>query len=215
MDPNMFSLDSSSLTAALAALSLAFGAGCAEDLKLDGEDGPTGTVATEPLADGSFMTRVDASDAEAWIYFSFVSGGQVIPLDPLTSSDWDLGFQRFHIISNGGASGSGGAAVAMLTEQSFEAVTSAPADGYVPDQPDSDDSDTVVNSVFEEGDGWYAYDEMTYRLSPRANVYVVQTARGAHYKLALLDYYDAAGSSGHPSFSWAELPETGTPGVDP
>jgi len=211
----MFSLDSSSLTAALAVLSLAFGAGCAEDLKLDSEDGPTETVATEPLADGSFMTRVDASDAEAWIYFSFVSRGQVIPLDPLSSADWDLGFQRFHIVSNGGASGSGGAAIAVLTEQSFDAVSSAPADGYVPDQPDSDDSDSVVNSMFEEGDGWYAYDDMTNRLSPRGNVYVVQTARGAHYKLAILDYYDVAGSSGHPSFSWAELPESSTPGVDP
>ena len=164
----MVSLDSSSLRAALAALSLAFAAGCAEDLKLDGEEGPAETIATEPLADGSFMTRVDASDAEAWIYFSFVSGAQVIPLDPLNSSDWDLGFQRFHIISNGGASGSAGAAIAVLTEQSFDAVVSAPADGYVPDQPDSDDSDSVVNSAFEEGDGWYAYDEMTNRLSPRA-----------------------------------------------
>lgn len=211
----MFSLDSSSLRAALAGLSLAFATGCAEDLKLDGEAGPAETVATERLADGSFMTRVDASDSEAWVYFSFISGGQVLPLDPLSSSDWDLGFQRFHIISNGGASGSAGAAVALLTEQSFDAVVSAPADGYVPDQPDSDDSDSVVNSAFEEGDGWYAYDEMTNRLTPRANVYVVQTARGASYKLALLDYYDGAGSSGHPSFSWAELPETGIPGVDP
>lgn len=216
----MFSFDSSSLTTALAVLSLACGAGCAEDLKLDGEDGPLETVATEPLADGSFLTRVDASDAEAWVYFSFVSGGQVIPLDPLSSPDWDLGFQRFHIVSNGGASGSGGAAIAVLTEQSFEAVVSAPADGYLPDQPDGDDSDTVVNSAFEEGDGWYAYDETTNRLSPRANVYVVQTGRGAHYKIALVDYYDGAGSSGHPSFSWAalpeiELPDIGTPGVDP
>jgi hypothetical protein len=80
----MISLDSSSLTAALAVLSLAFGAGCAEDLKLDNEAGSTETVATEPLADGTFMTRVDASDPDVWIYFSFVSGGQVIPLDPLT-----------------------------------------------------------------------------------------------------------------------------------
>jgi hypothetical protein len=208
----MFSFDSSSLRAALAVLSLASGAGCAEDLKLDDEDGPTATVATEPLADGSFTTRVDASDYEAWVFFSFVSGGEVIPLDPLSSTDWDLGFQRFHIISNGGASGSGGAAIAVLPEQTFEAVASAPADGYVPDQPDSDDGDMVVNSAFEEGDGWYAYDELTNRLSPRANVYVVQTARGAHYKLAFLDYYDVAGSGGYPMFSWAELPGSGVPG---
>ena len=81
----------------------------------------------------------------------------------------------------------------------------APGDGYVADQPDTDDDDTAVNSAFEEGDGWYAYDEATNRLSPRAYVYVIQTARGAHYKLSILDYYDAAGTSGHPSFAWAEL----------
>ncbi|HTV18570.1 MAG TPA: HmuY family protein [Polyangiaceae bacterium] len=200
----MFAIDSRSL-AVVAALSLLASAGCAEDLELSTDDGPAETVATEPLDDGSFMTRVDASSSDEWIYFSFVSGGQVIPLDPANSSDWDLGFQRFHIISNGGASGSGGSAVAVLLEQQFDAVLSPPTDGYVVDQPDSDDSDTVVDTVFEEGDGWYAYDDMTNRLSPRANVYVVQTTRGAHYKLSIVDYYDSAGSSGHPSFSWAEL----------
>lgn len=211
----MVSFDSGSLAAALAVLSLSLGAGCAEDLALDGDDGPAQTIATEPLADGSFTTRVDASDSETWIYFSFVSGGQVLPLDALNSPDWDLGFQRFHIISNGGASGSGGAAVAVLPEQRFDAVVAAPAAGYVPDQPDGDDGDSVVDSAFEQGDGWYAYDETTNRLSPRPNVYVLQTARGAHYGLALLDYYDAAGSSGHPSFAWAELPREVAPGVDP
>lgn len=200
----MSASNSSSLFLA-ALLSLALGAGCAEDLKLDEQDGPLEPVDTESLDDGSFMTRVDASSSEEWIYFSFVSGRQIIPLDPANNSDWDLGFQRFHIISNGGASGSGGADVAVLVDQTFDTVVAAPVDGYMADQPDGDDTDTVVDTVFEAGDGWYAYDDMTNRLSPRANVYVVRTARGAHYKLSILDYYDAAGSSGHPSFSWAPL----------
>lgn len=200
----MSASNSSSLFLA-ALLSLALGAGCAEDLKLDEQDGPLEPVDTESLDDGSFMTRVDASSSEEWIYFSFVSGRQIIPLDPANNSDWDLGFQRFHIISNGGASGSAGADVAVLLDQAFEAVTAPPADGYVADQPDGDDTDSVVDTVFETGDGWYDYDDTTNRLSPRQNVYVVRTARGAHYKLTILDYYDAAGSSGHPSFAWAEL----------
>lgn len=200
----MFAFHSGTLVAA-GALSLLFGAGCAKDLEFSSDEGPAETVETEPLDDGGFMTRVDASSSDEWIYFSFVSGAQVIPLDPANSGDWDLGFQRFHIISNGGASGSGGAAVAVLTEEQFDAVLTPPAEGYVVDEPDSDDSDTVVDTLFEEGDGWYAYDDMTNRLSPRANVYVVRTARGAHYKLSILDYYDSSGSSGHPSFSWAEL----------
>jgi hypothetical protein len=180
--------------------------GCAEDLQLDTPETPTEPVVTEPTGDGAFTTSVDASDAEQWVYFSFLSGGEVIPADPASSTDWDLAFQRFHIISNGGASGGGGSAVAVVAGQPFEGVATAPVDGYVADLPDGDDDDTVVDSVFEAGDGWYDYDETTNRLSPRVNVYVVQTGRGAHYKLTILDYYDAAGSSGHPSFSWAELP---------
>jgi hypothetical protein len=188
------------LAAALATL------GCAEDLRLETPEAASEPVVTEPAGDNAFTTSVDASDSELWIYFSFLSGGEVIPADPANSSDWDLAFQRFHIISNGGASGAGGAAVAVVVDQPFEAVSAAPADGYVADLPDGDDDDTVVDSAFEAGDGWYDYDETTNRLSPRANVYVVQTGRGAHYKLTILGYYDAAGSSGHPSFSWAELP---------
>jgi hypothetical protein len=96
--------------------------------------------------------------------------------------------------------------VALIVDQPFDAVLAAPAEGYVADLPDGDDDDTIVDTVFEEGDGWYDYDQNTNRLSPRAYVYVVQTGRGTRYKLAILDYYDVAGSSGHPSFSWAELP---------
>jgi hypothetical protein len=33
----------------------------------------------------------------------------------------------------------------------------------------------------------------------------VRTGEGAHYKLEILDYYDAAGTSGHPTFAWAAL----------
>jgi hypothetical protein len=195
-----------SVEASLAVSALALGSlACAEDLRLDPDDGENEIVSTEPLESGGFTTRVDASAQETWVYFSFVSGAQVIPLDPLNSSDWDLGFQRFHIVTNGGVSGSGGASVATLVDQSFESVTVAPADGYVTDQPDTDDSDMIVNSAFEVGDGWYAYDEATNRLSPRPIVYVIQTGRGAHYKVSILDYYNQAGSSGYPSFSWAEL----------
>lgn len=180
-------------------------AGCAEDLRADAGEDETETIVTEPAGDNTFSTRVDASVDALWVYFSFASSGQVAPADAASSAEWDLGFQRFHIVSNGGVSGSGGASVATLADRTFESVLEAPEDGYIADQADSDDSDSIANSAFEQGDGWYAYDETTNRLSPRAIVYVVRTARGADYKLSLIDYYDAAGSSGHPSFTWSEL----------
>jgi hypothetical protein len=82
---------------------------------------------------------------------------------------------------------------------------SAPVEGYVEDQPDSDDDDPVANSAFAESGGWYDYDGATNRLSPKSIVYVVKTGAGAYFKLAILDYYDAAGTSGHPSFVWTAL----------
>jgi len=190
------------------ALSLtAFANACAGDLRPDSETAaPSARVVTEPGSGGALTTTVDASNRDLWVYFSFSTEAEVSPEDAANSPDWDLAFQRFNIISNGGASGSGGAAVAILEGASFDDVSQAPADGYLEDQPDSDDDDTVIDSAFAEGDGWYDYDSSDNTLSPKPIVYVVRAPSGAYYKLALLDYYDAAGSSAHPSFSWAELP---------
>lgn len=186
-------------------LALSIATGCAEDLAVDTTDDPTQAVSTTALEDGTFMTRVDASDMTAWRYFSFATASEVTPADPATSPGWDLAFQRFHILSNGGVTGSGGAAVAILPGQTLADVTAAPADGYIEDSADGDDDDTVSEAAFSEGDGWYAYDPATNRLSPQPNVYVVRTGSGAAYALALLDYYDDAGTSGHPLFQWSAL----------
>ena len=188
----------------LLALSL-FGAGCAEDLEADATASVTEAIVTEAGAADTFLTRVNASDSAAWRYFSFATGSEVTPADPASSPDWDLAFQRFHILSNGGVSGSAGAAVAVISGATLESVTSPPADGFIEDQPDGDDDDTVAQSAFSMGDGWYAYDSATFRLSPHPNVYVVRTGSGAFFKLAIRDYYDPAGTSGYPSFEWSSL----------
>lgn len=188
-----------------AALALFLWAGCADDLVVERTDDVPEAVVTESGSAGTFTTRIDASDMLAWRYFSFATAGEVSPADPASSPDWDLAFQRFHVLSNGGVSGSGGTAIAIVPNQTLAALTSAPADGYIEDQPDGDDDDSVAESAFSSGDGWYAYDTATNRLSPYPNVYVVRTGSGASYKLAISDYYDAAGTSGHPSFEWSEL----------
>jgi hypothetical protein len=179
---------------------------CAEDLVAESTEPESIRVSTSANLPGEFTTRIDASDAAAWVYLSLQSGEEVAPVDPSTSDEWDLAFQRFHIITNGGVSGSGTTSVAALLGESFTEVSAAPESGYVSDQPDSDDDDTVADSAFAVDDGWYDYDPATNRLSPKQIVYVVRTTPGVHYKLALLDYYDDAGTSAHPMFSWAEIP---------
>jgi len=187
------------------ALALSVSAGCADDLAVEQTDDVSEAVATEAGSAGAFLTHVDASDMVAWRYFSFATGSEVIPADPATSTDWDLAFQRFHILSNGGVSGSGGVAVAIVAGQTLADVSAAPSDGYVEDQADGDDDDSIAESAFSSGDGWYAYDPATNRLSPYPNVYVVRTGSGAFYELAIIDYYDGAGTSGHPAFEWQGL----------
>jgi hypothetical protein len=46
----------------------------------------------------------------------------------------------------------------------------------------------------------------THVLTPRKLVYVVRGANGRYYKLEMLEYYDAAGTAGYPTFRWAPLP---------
>jgi hypothetical protein len=191
--------------AGAAALALSLSTGCAEDLAVDQPAPVAESVVTEAGTAATFRTRVDASNSEAWRYFSFATGAEVTPADPTSSPDWDLAFQRFHILSNGGVSGSGGAAIAVVASQTLADLGAAPADGYLEDQADGDDDDSIAESAFSMGDGWYAYDSATNRLSPHPNVYVVRTGSGAFYKLAIVDYYDAAGTSGYPSFEWAGL----------
>ena len=193
----------------IGALALPLLAACAEDLTVENADEGSGDgsagVVTEAGTGGTSLTRVDASDMAAWRYFSFETASEVVPADPATATDWDLAFQRFHILSNGGVTGAGGAAVAVLSGRALADVTAAPADGYVEDSPDGDDDDTIAESAFSEGDGWYAYDPATNRLSPYPNVYVVRTGSGALFKLVIVDYYDEAGTSGHPLFEWTSL----------
>src|SRR5689334_5680199 len=71
---------------------------------------------------GVDTTQVQAEDKVKWVYFDFESNKEVGEEEP-----WDLAFQRFKIRMNGGAGGSGNAAVATFKDTSFDAVTEVPA----------------------------------------------------------------------------------------
>jgi len=160
----------------------------------------TGKVrTTRDPSTGVSTTVVDATSMTGWTYADFETGGEVE-----TTAPWDLRFQRFHISTNGGESGTGGVQVAVLAGKTFAQVTSAPASGYISDAPDAN-GDGQPEFAFEQGDGWYEYDGTTHQLKPRPNVYVVKTAGGATVKLAIVSYYDGAGTSGWLSLQWAAL----------
>ena len=168
---------------------------CSDDLAptpgdVDAGPPPSGThVTTVDNADGSHTTVVDATAMDAWIGLDLETGKE--------SEAWDLGFQRFQVRLNGGTSGDGGVELAALPDADFAAVTKAPTTGWI--------TDTAEVLAFEANDGWYAYDPATHVLTPRAIVYVVRSAEGAYFKLAIEDYYDDAGTPAFMKLHWAAI----------
>jgi hypothetical protein len=182
-------------------------ASCADTIHHDQPDaGPTpdappqtGKVQTTRGADGTYTTIVDATSMSAWTYADFETGGEVAE-----TAAWDLRFQRFHISTNGGASGAGGVQVAPVTGTTFAALTAAPTTGFVADAADAN-GDGEPDYAFEQGDGWYDYDPATHILGPKPIVWVVKTDGGATLKLELARYYDDAGTSGWFTAHWGPL----------
>lgn len=195
----MFGKQSWSTLVALT-LVLCLSAACG-DLQPPGNDDDTtpleSRVTVTDEGDGVHRLEVDAHAEDAWIYFDLETRKQIVPADPADDRTWDLAFQRFHIRTNG--------AVARLDGADFDALVTAPADGYLVDEDDSDDEGTDPDFAFLKGDAWYAYDLASHKLTARDVVFVVRTPEGNHFKVRMLGYYDAAGSSGHPSLLFAQV----------
>lgn len=175
-------------------------AGMEPEVMVDEMGGPQ--VGHNDEGDGVFVTLVDATSEEDWIYLDMADGSQLDVSDPQADGDWDLAFQRFHIKLNGGVSGSAGVEAVKLAETTFDEVEVAPADGYISDQADGDDDNDHPDYVLQD---WYDYNFMTHVLTPAVAVYVVRTADPVHYKIQLENYYDEAGTSGYLSFRWSRI----------
>lgn len=141
---------------------------------------PTGPLTTVTNADGSSTSLIDSSSMSEFVH---------VDIEGFTLSEdtgpWDLRFQRFHIAMGTGVQ------VAPLANTTFDEVTAAPDDGYLPDP-------------FETDPRWYDYDPETHLLTPRPFVWVI-TSPTATIKLTIDKYYDAAGSAGWFTVTWRSL----------
>lgn len=128
---------------------------------------------------GPRVYTLDASDPERWVFFDFSRGSVVSDPGP---GEWDLAFNRFSVIANGGPAFEGEGGVVDLGEIPFDSVTVAPAGGYETTRGGRDS----VNAGLER---WYDYSFTSHVLSSRGHVYVVRTADGRHARLRFLGYY--------------------------
>lgn len=166
---------------------------------------PSGKFASKQLDGGVSETKVDAFDSESWQRFDLDTG--------LVATDehvWDLEFSRYFIHLNGGVSGDAGVEAVALDE-AFEAVTSAPGEGYTSDREDDDrDTNTEPDNPFNSPEhSWFDYNVAKHTLSPHPGTFVVRSSEGAYFKLAIDAYYDKAGTPSQLRFRWSELEAPG------
>ncbi len=149
---------------------------------------------------------IDATSREAWSYFSLAKGDTVEVADPLNSMDWDLGFQRTKVITNGGVSGPGKGGAVLLKDVEFEGVKEAPAGGY------AIDSDQNLAIVAQSEEGWYIYTGPPnhWILPLEQRVFVVQAADGTFAKVRFIGYYkdnDNKKDGGFITFEYVHQPD--------
>ncbi|MDX1396110.1 MAG: HmuY family protein [Gemmatimonadota bacterium] len=148
-------------------------------------------------AGGALVTAtvtLDARDGEAWTFYSFDRGATI---DGTRDPEWDVAFQRFHFVTNGGE-GYPGEAGALALEAPFDSVAEAPIDGYAATTGRL--ADGPVNPELER---WYEYSFFAHTLRPKPATYVIRTADRRFAKLEILSYYCPEATPGCITFRYA------------
>ena len=123
---------------------------------------------------------------DAPTFFDFSTGSVVEAPDP---RGWDLSFQRFTILANGGPDFAGQGGILDLGVTSLDSLTSVPTGGYAVNTSGSEVSNAAT-------DGWYEYSWTSHVLSPKPNVFAVRTADGRYAVFQILSYYCPAAQAG-------------------
>ncbi len=141
------------------------------------------------------ISNVDASSKTA--YFNLATGKEVAEV----SGDWDIAFNRTTIMVNGGSSGKGNATAVVLTDTSFEKVTTYPQAGF---KTDSENEKAIPSG---SGNGWYEYNMADHSINPiPGRIVVIKTSSGKYVKLEVLGYYNKSNyNSANYSFRYSFL----------
>ncbi len=173
----------------------------------DDNDDPKPNLEAEEIS-------LDATSFTEWVYVSLSSGQIVNVTDPANDMNWDIGFHRWDVRTNGGYSGSGQGAALKLNETNFEQVTVAPETGYVTDIMLQINM-TGMPPVYEDHPAnpelaqWMDLDmsDMPPIYTMANNIFIVKTAEGNYAKIQFTDYMNDAGDRGHITFQYILQPD--------
>ena len=169
---------------------------CCVLIACGGGESSNETFTTTEQSSGALLTQVNASDDEAWVYVDLDDTEAFLSSEETTV--WDLAFRRQLVQVHNEEL----VAIAILDDIAFDAVDGAPtADKFFNDA--SKDEDDLA---FSQERGWYSYNLLKHKLSPRQpRTYIVRSTEGILYKLSFTGYYDDAGNGGFPTFEWARV----------
>tara|TARA_B100000686_G_scaffold109144_1_gene116273 strand:+ start:4462 stop:5187 length:726 start_codon:yes stop_codon:yes gene_type:complete len=134
--------------------------------------------------------QVDAKIKDSWNLVNFSSGKTHTIKDneakekAFQKINWDLGFSRTKIITNGGATNPLGKTGAInLGPVDFDKISKAPQMGYI------EDSISFGNLKNKELSDWYNYRTRTHNIESKKNVYIIKLKDKRFMKMRILNYY--------------------------
>ena len=134
---------------------------------------------------GPSVVTVDAR-ADGFAYFDFSRGSVVPSPSPL---GWDLAFQRFTILANGGPDFAGQGGILDLGTTSLDSLAAVPTGGYAANSAGREVSNAAT-------DQWYDYSWTSHVLSPKPKIFAVRTADGRYAAFEILSYYCPTAQAG-------------------
>jgi hypothetical protein len=133
---------------------------------------------------------IEAKSKETWTLVSFSTGKSFVVKDidkqkeELSKRDWDLGFQRTKIVTNGGITNpKGNVGVINLGLVDFDSIREVPESEFI---QDSRSFGRRTNKAITD---WYNYRTRTHNIESKKYVYVVKTSNDDFLKMRILNYY--------------------------
>jgi hypothetical protein len=123
---------------------------------------------------------------DGFTYFDFSRGSVV---ESPSRLGWDLAFQRFNILANGGPDFAGQGGILDLGAGSLDSLTVVPTSGYAANTAGRE----VSNAATAD---WYEYSWTSHVLSPKPKLFAVRTADGRYAVFEILSYYCPTAQAG-------------------
>lgn len=150
--------------------------------------------------------EVNSTASSTWKYFSFEKNDTISVSNPLTSTEWDLAFQRYRVKTNGGKSGGG---LGSASNSYQKGQTGFDALKLVSDTATFVKDDSVHIAV-QQGYATYVVNPVLYtwftielggaqgtQIIPSDYIFVVKTGTGKYAKVWFKSYYSTSNVSGH------------------